>query len=65
MPTRLMRARSRAMAAAFEATIEFWRNANIYGLLRFEYGDLAINSSGIIMVIQPRFGFVPAKSWTT
>ena len=55
----------RVMAAAFEATIEFWRNANIYGLLRFEYEDLAINSSDIIMVIRQRFGFVPAKSRTT
>jgi len=55
----------RAMAAAFEATIQFWRNPNIYDLLRFEYEGLAINSSGIIMVIRPRFGFVPAKSWTT
>ena len=54
----------RAMAAAFEATIEFWRNANIYDLLRFEYEDLAINSSGIIMVIRQGFGFVPVKPRT-
>ena len=43
-----------ALAVAFEATIGFWRDKIVYGLLCIEYEGLVTYSDDIVMVIRRR-----------